>query len=61
MKDKYKKTLTEKGYTLDENNNNLKAVAYDMIVVSKNSKKGIMDTNFQEIVGAKYDTINMEL
>ena len=57
MKDKYKKTLTEKGYTLDENNNNLKAVAYDMIVVSKNSKKGIMDTNFQEIVGAKYDTI----
>lgn len=57
LKDKYKKTLTEKGYTLDENNNNLKAVAYDMIVVSKNSKKGIMDTNFQEIVGAKYDTI----
>ena len=49
--------MTEKGYTLDENNNNLKAVAYDMIVVSKNSKKGIMDTNFQEIVGAKYDTI----
>ena len=57
LKDKYKKTLTEKGYTLDENNNNLKAVAYDMIVISKNSKKGIMDTNFQEIVGAKYDTI----
>lgn len=53
----YEEKAKEKGYSIDTSYNNLKAIAYDLIVVSKASKKGIVNKNFGEVVGTKYSTI----
>ena len=51
-------TIKEKGYTdVDADYNNLKAISYNLIIVNKDSRKGIVNLNFEEIVGTKYDTI----
>ena len=54
----YKDKITKKGYSsIDSNKNNLKAIAYNLIVVNKDSKKGIINRNLEEIVGTKYNSM----
>lgn len=56
--DSYKTKITEKGYnSIDTSKNNIKALAYDLIVINKDSKKGIINTKMEELVGAKYTTV----
>lgn len=45
------------GYTIDSNPENLKAIIYDMIVVTKNGNYGVLDFNLEEIIGTKYKTM----
>lgn len=54
----YQSELNQKGYSsIDSDRNNLKTIAYNLIVINKNSKKGIVNNNFEEIIGAKYDNM----
>ena len=53
----HREEATTKGYSIDTTPNNLKAIAYDLMIVSKDSKKGIVNKSFEEIVGTKYNTI----
>ena len=55
--EKYKEKIAGKGYSIDTDSKNLKCFSYNLIVVSKDSKKGILSTNLTEIAGTKYDTI----
>lgn len=55
----YETAVVEKGYeSVDMSPNNLKAIAYNLLVVNKDSKKGIVNRNLEEIVGTKYTTID---
>lgn len=54
----YDKKLRELGYTIAQDDNNKKAIAYDFIIASKNGIWSVFDTNYQEIIGgAKYASI----
>lgn len=49
--------LEQKNAEIDENNENLKAISYERIIVKKNNSYGILDFNFEEIMGFKYQSI----
>lgn len=51
------KILEQKGAEIDKNTENLKAISYERIVVKKNNSYGILDFEFEEIVGPKYNSI----
>lgn len=53
-----KEDIEAAGYTaIDTSEDNLRLLSYDMIVVEKGDKKGIINTNLEEVIGIKYDTI----
>ena len=49
--------MKETNYILTSDNNNLKALAYGMLVVSRDSLLGVLNQNHQEIIGNKYRTM----
>ena len=54
----YQTEISKIGYSnIDSNQNNLKALAYNLIVVNKESRKGLINLNLEEIVGTKYNTM----
>lgn len=54
----YSKYFTEKGLTISDETINKKAIAYNMFVVSNESAKlGVYDSNLNNIIGNKYDTM----
>ncbi len=53
----YKQKLKDTGYTLTEEQNNQKAISYGWLIVNKNGVWSVLDTNLQEVVGSKYETI----
>ena len=55
--DKHNIALKEKGYSVTTDLNNQKALTYGMLVVSKNGKWGVLDKNYNEVLGNKYSAI----
>lgn len=53
----YQEKLTELGYTIAEDQNNRKAIAYGWIIVSKDNLYSILNTNFEEIISSRYSSI----
>jgi len=53
----YSKNLKSKGFTLDDTKNNLKALAYGMIIAKKDNQYSILNTKYEEIVAARYASI----
>lgn len=49
--------LNESGYTVATDQNSQKALAYGWVIVSKNGVYSVLNTNFEEIIGAKYSSI----
>ena len=49
--------MKETNYILTSDNNNLKALAYGMLVVSRDNLLGVLNQNHQEIIGNKYRTM----
>lgn len=56
----YQKQLTEKGYTVTTDANNQKALAYGYIIVSKGNKWGVLNSEYEEIISAKYTSIQFD-
>lgn len=54
---KYEEELKNRDYTLAEDQNNRKAIAYGNLIVNKNGLWSVLNTNFEEIIGSKYSTI----
>ena len=50
----YTETLKDSGYTLSEDQNNKKALAYGWIIVKKNNLYCVLDSNYREKVSNKY-------
>jgi len=58
LRDFYNKKVIEYGYSsIDTGGNNYKTIAYNLLIVNKNDRYGIIDLNFKEKVGTKYTTI----
>lgn len=55
--EKYQETFKETDYTITKDLNNQKAIIYGMLVIEKNGKWGVIDINYNEIIGNKYSTI----
>ena len=53
----YGEQLKEEGYTVVADQNSQKALAYGWIIVKKNQMYGVLNTEFQEIIGLKYSSI----
>lgn len=53
----YAESFSKSGYTIDVSSNNKKAMAYNIVVVSKNGKMGVVDWNTKPIISNKYTTI----
>ena len=47
-------------YKLTTDNNNLKAMAYGMLIASRDDLWGVLNQNYQEIIGNKYKTIQFD-
>ncbi len=53
--------LKKSNYTLTTDENNLKAMSYGMLVVSRDDLWGALNpTNYQEVIGNKYKTIEFD-
>ena len=57
LSNSYQQQLQERGYTLATDQNNQKALAYGWIIVSKDNVWSVLNTNFEEIIGAKFASI----
>ena len=53
----YASSFSNSGFAIDNNYNNKKAMAYNMVVVSKNGKMGVVDWNTKPIISNKYTTM----
>lgn len=53
----YETKLKDLGYTILQDENNKKALAYDYIIVSKNNVLGVLNANLEEVIGLKYASI----
>jgi len=53
----YQQSLRDKGYTVVTDPNNQKAISYGWIIVNRNGLYSVLDTSFNEIIGAKYTSI----
>lgn len=53
----YAESFSKSGFTIDSDSNNQKTMAYDMVVVSKNGKMGVVDWNANSIISNKYTSI----
>lgn len=53
----YQEKLKDTGYLVTTEQNNQKALAYGWIIVSKNDRYSVLDTNLEELISAKYKTI----
>lgn len=49
--------MKETNYILTSDSNNLKAMSYGMLVVSRDNLLGVLNQNHQEIIGNKYRTM----
>lgn len=57
----YGEETTKSNYTLTDNENNLKAVAYGMLISNRDNMWGVLNTtNYQEIIGNKYRTMDFD-
>lgn len=57
----YAKTFTEKGLKINDDFNNKKAVAYNMIIVANESgRMGVVNSNLESIIGHKYTTMEFD-
>lgn len=59
----YKGKLEENGkadISISNDKMNMKALAYNMIVIATNNKYGVINTNLEEIIGSKYSNISFE-
>lgn len=56
----YQEQLTEKGYTVTTDANNQKALAYGYIIVTKGNKCGVLNSKYEEIISAKYTSIQFD-
>lgn len=54
---KYQEQLKDRGYTVAADQNNQKALVYGWIIVNKNGVWSVLNTQFEEIIGAKYSSI----
>ena len=53
----YASDFSDSGFTIDSNSNNKKSMAYNMVVVSKNEKMGVVDWNIRPIISNKYTSM----
>ena len=54
----YAESFLKAGFTIDDNPNNKKTMAYNMVVVSNESNRmGVVDWNANSIIGNKYTTM----
>ena len=57
----HKEEITKSNYTLTDNKNNLKAIAYGMLIASRDNLWGVLNTtNYQEVIGNKYRTMEFD-
>ncbi len=57
LSNSYQQQLQERGYTLSTDQNNQKALAYGWLIVSKDGVWSVLNTSFEEIIGAKFASI----
>lgn len=57
LSNSYQQQLQEMGYNVAKDQNNQKALAYGWIVVSKDGVWSVLNTSFEEIIGAKFASI----
>lgn len=57
LKTSYAESFLKSGYTIDGSSNNKKTMAYNMVVVSKNGKMGVVDWNTKPIISNKYTSM----
>ena len=57
LSDYYQQQLQDKKYSVATDQNNQKALAYGWIVVSKDGVWSVLNTNLEEIIGAKFASI----
>ena len=57
LSNSYQQQLQERGYTLSTDQNNQKALAYGWLIVSKDGVWSVLNTSFEEIIGAKFESI----
>lgn len=57
LKTSYAESFSKSGYTIDVSSNNKKAMAYNMVVVSKSGKMGVVDWNTKPIISNKYTSM----
>lgn len=53
----YTEAFSKSGFAIDASSNNKKSMAYNMVVVSKNGKMGVVDWNTNSIISNKYTSI----
>ena len=57
LKEKCQEKLADSGYELPDDYNNLKALAYEWIIVKKNDTYGVLNFKLDEIITRRYDSI----
>lgn len=53
----YQEQLKDTGYTIAQDQNNQKAIAYDWLIVNKNGMWSVLDENLKEIIGPEYKSM----
>ena len=56
----YQEQLTEKGYTVTTEPNNQKALSYGYIIASKGEKWCVLNSKYEEVISAKYLTLQFD-
>lgn len=57
---KYNEELKTKNYNLTTDKNNMKAIAYGMLIANRDNLWGVLTPDYKEIIGNKYRTINFD-
>lgn len=57
----YSEEVKKSNYTLTKDENNIRAIAYGMLVANRDNLWGVLSNeNYQEIIGNKYQTMNFD-
>lgn len=57
---KFEPKIKSKGYEIDKDRQNMKAMVYNLIIVSKDETKGVLNLELEEVIGTKYNTIQFD-